>query len=209
MTTKAKKPSRRGSAAPRDKGQEPERRCIVTGEVRPKSELIRCVVNPDGIVVPDVDGKLPGRGLWLSASLDVVNKACAKNMFARAAKAKVRPMDDLALQIEAQLVQRCLSLIGMMRRTGSVISGYEKTRAWLKNGSAALLLAARDGAADGRSKVKALAPDLPLVELFDATELGSAVGREHVVHMALADGPLTRRFIAQTDRLNGFRKVEI
>lgn len=189
----------------KNKGESPERRCIVSGEVRPKEELIRCVVSPDGIVVPDVDSKLPGRGLWLSAARDVVNTACAKNAFSRAARQKVRPMDGLADRIEALLVQRCLSLIGMARRNGTVIYGFEKTRNWLKDGKCAVVLAARDGAEDGRSKIKALAQALPLIELFDAEELGHAVGRDHLVHMGLAPGPLAARLQVEASRLQGFR----
>lgn len=190
----------------KNKGDTPERRCIVTGEVRPIDELIRCVAGPDGVVVPDVDAKLPGRGLWLSASLDVVNTAVAKNAFSRAARAKVTPMEGLADRIEELLVQRCMSLIGMMRRTGGVIFGFEKTRGWLKNGKCCVVLAARDGAADGRAKIKALARDLPLIELFDAEELGKAIGRDHLVHMGFAPGQLAKRFQVEALRLQGFRE---
>ncbi len=190
----------------KNKGDTPERRCIVSGEVRPKEELIRCVVSPDGIVVPDVDAKLPGRGLWLSAARDVVNTACAKNAFSRAARQNVKPMDGLADRIEALLVQRCLSLIGMMRRNGTVIYGFEKTRNWLKDGRISVLLAAKNGADDGRAKLKALAGDRPLIDLFDSEELGQAVGRDHLVHMGFAPGPLTERFQVEALRLQGFRE---
>ncbi|WP_135080795.1 RNA-binding protein [Terasakiella sp. SH-1] len=184
----------------------PERRCIVTGSVLPKEKLIRCVVSPDGLVVPDVDGKLPGRGLWLSAARDVVNTACAKNAFSRAARQKVKPMDGLADRIEALLVQRCLSLIGMMKRSGGVIYGFEKTRGWLKDGKCIVVLAARDGADDGRAKIKALSGDLPLIELFDSEELGGAVGRDHLVHMGFAPGQMAKRFQVEALRLQGFRE---
>ncbi len=202
------RPGLTGSKMKKNKGETPERRCIVTGEVRPISELVRCVAGPDGVVVPDVDAKLPGRGLWLSAERNVVNTACAKNAFSRAARAKVVPMDGLADRIEALLVQRCLSLVGMMRRTGGVIFGFEKTRNWLKGGKCAVVLAARDGAADGRNKIKALSGDLPLIELFDAAELGSALGRDHLVHMGFASGQMARRFLAEASRLQGFRESE-
>jgi predicted RNA-binding protein YlxR (DUF448 family) len=192
----------------KNKGDTPERRCIVTGEVLPKEKLIRCVAGPDGIVVPDVDAKLPGRGLWLSAARDVVNTAVAKNAFSRAAKAKVTPMEGLADRIETLLVQRCMSMVGMMRRSGGVIFGFEKTRGWLKDGRCAVVLAARDGAADGRNKIKALAGDLELIELFDAKELGHAIGRDHLVHMGFAPGRLTKRFQVEALRLQGFRGTE-
>lgn len=189
----------------KNKGESPERRCIVTGEIRSKDELIRCVAGPDGVVVPDVDAKLPGRGLWLSSSRNVVNTAVAKNAFSKAARAKVTPMEGLADRIEALLVQRCMSLVGMMRRSNGVIFGFEKTRGWLKDGKCAVVLAARDGAADGRNKIKALSGDLPLIELFDAEEMGAAIGRDHVVHMGFAPGNITRRFQVEALRLQGFR----
>ena len=189
----------------KNKGDTPERRCIVTGSVLPKDELIRCVVSPDGMVVPDVDGKLPGRGLWLSSSRNVVNTACAKNAFSKAARAKVTPMEGLADRIEALLVQRCMSYVGMMRRTNGVIFGFEKTRAWLKDGKCAVLLAARDGSADGRSKLKALAKDIPLIELFDSAEMAQAIGRDHVIHMGFAPGQMSKRFQVEAQRLQGFR----
>jgi len=180
------------------------RRCIVTGSVLPTAELIRCVAGPDGVVVPDVDEKLPGRGLWLSAAQNVVNKACAKNSFARAAKANVKPMDGLAERIEVTLQARCLSLIGMMRRDGKVVFGFEKTRIRLKDGHCAVVLAASDGAADGRNKIQALAQERPVVDLFTGAQLGQVVGRDYVVHMGLDASVLAGRFLQEARRLQGF-----
>lgn len=186
----------------------PERRCIATGEVLPKAELIRCVVGPDQVVVPDVDGKLPGRGIWLKADRMAFEKACKKNLFARAARAKVKPMDGLSARVETLLAQRCLSLIGMMRRAGCVVCGYEKTRARLKDGHLAVLLAARDGAEDGRKKLTALAGEIPVIDLFDSLELAQVLGRDHVVHVGLGKDRLTRQFLSQCLRLQGFRQSE-
>lgn len=187
------------------KGDTPERRCIVSGEVRPKEELIRCVVGPDEVVVPDVDNKLPGRGMWLTATRETIEKACKKNAFSRAARQQVKPMAGLADQIETLLVRRCMSHIGLMRRSNNVIYGFEKTRGWLKEGRCVCIVAARDGAEDGRSKVKALARDLPVYAVLDAAEMGQAVGREHLVHMGFANGPLADRFEVDARRLQGFR----
>jgi predicted RNA-binding protein YlxR (DUF448 family)/ribosomal protein L30E len=191
-----------------NKGETPERRCIVTGAVLSKDELIRCVVSPDGIVVPDVDAKLPGRGLWLSAKRDVVETAISKKAFNKAARGQVNPMDGLVDRIEELLVARCLSMIGMLRRSGGVIFGFEKTRGWLKEGKCAVVLAARDGADDGRSKIRALAGELPIIDLFDAAELGGALGRDHVVHMGLAGGRMAARFQVEAKRLQGFRQAD-
>jgi len=186
----------------------PERKCIVTGTVRAKTELIRFVIGPDGTLVPDIDGRLPGRGLWLSAERDVVKTACAKRSFAKAARAKVEVETDLDERIEALLVRKGLEIIGLARRAGQLITGFEKVRSWLKSGNKpGLLLAARDGADDGRRKIRALAPGLPVIDLFDAEELGSALGRDQAVHGVIAEGGLAERLLAETHRLAGFRSA--
>ncbi|MPY68841.1 MAG: RNA-binding protein [Alphaproteobacteria bacterium] len=190
---------RRGDA------ESPERRCIVTRESAPRNRLVRCVVAPDGTVVPDIEGRLPGRGLWLRAERDIVGVACARNVFSRAARAPVRVADDLADRIEDLLLRRCLDLIGLARRAGEAVTGFEKTRAMVESGRAGALVAAADGAEDGRAKLRAVARGLPLVELFTADELGAAFGRDRAVHAAVAKGGLLDRLLAETGRLAGFR----
>ncbi|MCP5366316.1 MAG: RNA-binding protein [Hyphomicrobiales bacterium] len=192
-------------AAPAD-GDGPHRRCLVEGRSRPCAAMVRFVVGPDQEVVPDVEGRLPGRGLWLSAARDVVNTACARNLFARAARSRVRVPEGMADRVEALLAARCLSLIGLARRAGGAVAGFEKVRLWLRDNRPAVLLAASDGAADGRAKIAALAPGAPVLDLFGADELGRALGRERVVHAALAPGRLADRLMAEADRLAGFRR---
>ena len=183
----------------------PERRCLVSGAVRPKAELLRFVVGPEGRIVPDIAGKLPGRGLWLTARRDIVAAAVTKRLFARAARQPVIVDDDLAERVEALLAERCRDQIGLARRAGQAVMGFAKVEAALAQGKAAVLLAAADGAADGRMKLRALAPGLPLVEQLSGAELGAAFGREHVVHAALAPGRIAQALIAAAARLAGFR----
>lgn len=184
----------------------PKRKCIVLGVERPKSELIRFVVGPEGQVVPDLEAKLPGRGLWLSAERDVVNTACAKRLFAKAARCKAEAPEDLADRLEGMLVARCVGLLGMARRSGSVVSGYEKVRAFLQEGKAGLLLAAREGALGGRRKVRNLAPELKEWDQLAGLELAQALGRETVIHVAVSRGPLAERLANECRRLEGFRE---
>ena len=184
----------------------PTRKCIVLGAEKPKNELIRFVVGPDGTVVPDLEAKLPGRGLWLSAERDVVNTACAKRLFARAARGKAEVPDDLADRLESLLVGRCIGLLGMARRSGSVVSGYEKVRAYLQDGKGGLIMAAREGAIGGRRKVRNAAPELKEWDQLTDFELAQALGREAVVHVAVAQGPLADRLAIECGRLAGFRK---
>jgi len=184
----------------------PLRRCLATREVKPKAELLRFVLGPDGALVFDPAEKLPGRGLWLSARRDIVDLAIAKGLFSKAAGQRVSVPADLAGQIERLLGQRCLALLGLARRAGQLRTGFEKVREDLKAGRAAVLLAARDGAADGRGKLAALAGDLPAIALFDSADLSAAVGTEGVVHGCLAPGGMAERFLRECRRLEGFAK---
>lgn len=182
-----------------------QRRCIVTGDVKQAAELVRFVVAPDGAVVPDVAGDLPGRGLWLSASRQAVDTACAKRLFAKAARRRVTVAEDLAARTEALLARRCLDVLGLARRAGQATLGFEQVRALLKARKAAVLIAARDGGADGRAKTRKYAAGVAVIELFTSAELSLALGRENVVHAALAPGGIADRFVAEAARFAGFR----
>lgn len=192
-----------GEAGPQLTG--PERRCIASGTVRPKAELLRFVVAPDGQVVPDVEQRLPGRGIWLSARRDVVNTAVGKRLFAKAARKAVLVPEDLVDRIERLLARRGLAILGLARRAGQAVCGFEKVKAELKAGRVAVLVEARDASEDGRGKLRALARSAPVVELFDAAELGSVFGRDHVVHVGVAPGGLAKRLLDEASLLAGFR----
>ena len=185
--------------------QGPHRRCLVTGETHPKAELLRFVIGPDRAVVPDISERLPGRGLWTLAQRDIVAAAVKKRLFQRAARAQVTAEDDLPDRVEALLVRRLIDLIGLARRAGLAVAGFAKVEATLRGKGAAVLIAARDGSADGRGKLEALAPDLPRVEALTAAELGAGFARESAVHAALRCGPLAEAFLADARRLRGFR----
>lgn len=184
----------------------PNRRCIATVQVLPKEQLLRFVVGPDNVVVPDVEGRLPGRGIWLSPRRDVVNTAVAKRLFAKAARRAVIVPEDLADRIEALLARRCLDALALARRAGQAVCGFEKVKAELKASKVAVLVEAGDAAADGRQKLKALAPGVVVVELFDAAELGAVFGRDHAVHVCVAPGGLARRLTVEAGFLAGFRQ---
>jgi hypothetical protein len=168
--------------------------------------MVRFVIGPEGVVVADVNGRLPGRGFWLSAERDMLHTALEKNLFARAARKPVGVSPDLADQVEALLFRRCLDLVGMARRAGQAVGGFEKVKAMLRTGEAGLLLSARDGAADGRSKLQALARGLTVVSLFSSAELASALGRDHVVHVAVASGRLADVLLSEAARLQGLAR---
>jgi predicted RNA-binding protein YlxR (DUF448 family)/ribosomal protein L7Ae-like RNA K-turn-binding protein len=177
------------------------RRCIVTGSVRPKAELVRFVVGPAGEIVPDAEECLPGRGLWVLADGATLAHAISRNAFARAARRPVRVDADLLAHVVGLLRRRCLDLVGLARRAGQAVAGFEKVHAALGRENVALLLAASDGAEDGRAKLRAVAADVPVIALFDAAALGAALGRDRSVHAAILEGGLARRLVVECARL--------
>jgi predicted RNA-binding protein YlxR (DUF448 family)/ribosomal protein L30E len=189
----------------------PIRRCIATGERLAKDGMVRCAVDPDGVIVPDVAAALPGRGLWLTARRDIIALALKKKGFDRAAKRQVKVPADLADRIEALLALRCRDGIGLARRAGHAVAGFEKVGQELRAGRVGLLLAASDGAENGRQKIAALARGLELgveiLTVLTAAELGAAFGRDHVVHAAMGPGALADRVRLDGARLAGFRGI--
>jgi uncharacterized protein len=183
----------------------PHRRCIATGEGHDRARLLRFVVGPDGMIVPDIDERLPGRGLWLTPRRDIVERAVAKRAFARAARRSVAVPSDLADRLEILLARRCVDSLGLARRAGLAVAGFDRVCDAVRHGRAALLLCARDGAAGGRRKLAELGRGLPCANSLTASELGAAFGRDRIVHAALGGGKLCRRLLADLDKLAGLR----
>jgi uncharacterized protein len=181
----------------------PLRRCIVTRETLPKDVLVRFVIGPAGEIVPDVRGRLPGRGLWVKSDRAALGTAVAKNLFAKAARRPADVPSDLVDRTVGLLRQRCLDHLGLARRAGQVVCGFEQVRDALRAGRVGVLVAASDGAADGRAKLKAIAGLVQTVALLTVAELSAALGRENVVHVALAPGRLADRFLLDAARLAG------
>jgi len=183
----------------------PERRCIVTGESGPKAGLLRFVVAPDGVLVADLMGKLPGRGIWVSSTRAAVDQAQRKGAFSRAARQKLDVPEALSDQVEQALSRRVVELISLARKAGLAVGGYEKVKGWLDTGRADILVQASDGSDRGRSKLRPPSGPETLISVLTASELGFAFGRENVIHAALATGGLTTRVVEDAARLTGLR----
>ena len=102
---------------------DPDRKCIATGEVQPKAGLIRFCLGPDDMVVPDILARLPGRGFYVSADRAAIDKAAKKGLFARAAKQPVKVPDDLADLVETLLLRRVIDLISLARKASGAVMG--------------------------------------------------------------------------------------
>lgn len=188
----------------RGKVREPERRCIVTGETQPKHGLIRFVVGPDDRIVPDLGERLPGRGIWVSATRDALKLAASKKLFARAAKQAVVADADLAERVEAMLAKRCQDVIGLARRSDRMVPGYDRVLETLEREPVGAVAIASD-AGTGRKSIEYGAGDLPIVRGLTSLELGAAAGKGTVAFLAVLRGGLAETLIRENDRLTGFR----
>ncbi len=190
-----------------DKNQDdPDRKCIVTGESQPKAGLVRFGLGPDLQVVPDILCRLPGRGMYVVADRDAIVKAAKKGLFARAAKQPVVVPETLADDVERQLARRVVELISLARKAGKAVVGFEKVKDWLTKDQAKILIQASDGSERGKTKLHAPDGNETFIGCLTAGELGLAFGREHAIHGALAAGGLTTRVVEEAARLAGLRK---
>jgi predicted RNA-binding protein YlxR (DUF448 family) len=181
------------------------RRCVVTREPQPKEGLIRFVVAPDGTLTPDLAESLPGRGIWVTASREAIETARAKKLFGRAARRAVKVPEDIADRLEQLLAERCVALLGLLNRAGELVAGMMRVREWLRDDKAAILLTAAESDGRDASELKRLARGMQTVDVLKGVELGRAVGRDHIVHMAAAPGRLAQSLIRETRRLAGLR----
>jgi len=201
--------ARKGANKRSNKGRGPQRRCLVTRRLATKESLIRFVVGPDNQVLPDVAAKLPGRGIWLSAEKDVVNTACARNLFAKGFRAAVTVDAQMDRRVEDLVAKRCLGLLGLARRAGDVTLGFERVCEALTTGVAGVGLIAMEAAENSRSRFLWAARDKSVLSLFTGVELSQALGREHAVFVAVAKGRIAQRLVIEAERLAGFRQAAL
>jgi predicted RNA-binding protein YlxR (DUF448 family)/ribosomal protein L7Ae-like RNA K-turn-binding protein len=179
------------------------RRCIATRQRQHRNGMLRFVLGPESIVVPDLEEKLPGRGLWVGAERRALEKAIAANLFARAARAPATVPADLLDRVAGLLLRRCLRWLGQTHGAGQVKLGDFQVKDALARGDVAFLIEASDGMENGRAKVLSKAGGLPVVTCFTRTELGEAVGRAQAVHLAIMPGRLGEHFLADARRYAG------
>ena len=198
---------RKGGARHKDTRQ---RRCAVTRVPGTSDTLLRFAVAPDGRILPDLQERLPGRGIWLVARREVLEKALTKNLFARAAHGPVSAPADLADHVSAGLRQRVLELLSLARRGGHAVCGQHKVRALLERGEAAILVQARDAADGGKRRLAALGSglcdELLIDESFTAEELGRPFGRGSSVHVAVARSGIAGKLLGALCRLRSFEE---
>jgi uncharacterized protein len=191
------------------RGRERERLCVATRAVRPVDDLIRFVVGPDGKVVPDLKGKLPGRGVWVMGTRAALEEAIKRKAFARGFKRDIRLPADLAGQTEGLLQSAALDALAMVAKAGMVMAGFAKTAAALERNDASGLLHAADASSEGVRKLDAIirrgGVSVPVIEFLTSAQLDLALGRPNVVHAALLASAASDTFLSRSRRLERFR----
>src|SRR5215813_4568737 len=188
-----------------------ERFCAATGAVTPVDDMIRFVVAPDGTVVPDLKRRLPGRGIWITATRPALRSALARKAFARSFKREVRVAGDLVDSTERLLEQAALDALAIAHKAGRTIIGFARVEAALGRERVAALIQGSDAGQDGVRKLNASlrqrpdAENIVIINTFAISQLDLAFGRANVVHAVLVAGPETEAFLARVARLERFR----
>lgn len=190
-----------------------QRLCAATRAQRPSDELIRFVAGPDGVIVPDLARRLPGRGVWVTAERAAVAAAAKSRAFAKSLKRKVDVPEDLAELVERLLVRRVVEALSLANKAGLVVTGFEKVDTLVARGEAAALIHGCDAAVGGRDKLdrklaavsRAAGCQPRIVDVLSIEQLSLAMGRTNVVHAALIHGGATDRLLSEAERLVRYR----
>ncbi|MEQ1499217.1 MAG: DUF448 domain-containing protein [Novosphingobium sp.] len=206
-----------GTSEPRD-SEQPERRCILTGEHSSRDDLLRLAISPDGDVLPDALARAPGRGAWIGVSRSDLETALAKGKLkgalARAFKgAALTIPQDLPERIEIALRRAFTDRLGLEMKSGRLLVGSDRIAEHARGGMVAWMAHASDAGEDGSRKLDQAwrvgrdeegsgrrGLTLPL----DRATLSVALGRDNVVHMALSDRAAAARLEVPLGRLLRF-----
>ncbi len=191
------------------------RMCAVTRAELSPDDLIRFVRAPDGTLTPDLEQRLPGRGVWVACHRKTVEKAIKTKAFARSLHADVSVPADLAERLDGLLLRRATGALALANKGGRVLTGFDKVDAALAKGSVALLVHGRDAAADGRGKLdrkftaiqREKGIEAAIIDNLTIEQMSLAIGRSSVVHAALIPGGLTKRFRRESERVSRYRSA--
>jgi predicted RNA-binding protein YlxR (DUF448 family) len=201
---------------PKKAGAGTERLCLWSRKVTPVSEMIRFVVGPDGTVVPDLKRKLPGRGIWITATREALAEAIRRGAFARGFGQPVKAPTSLVEVTERLLERAALDALAIAGKAGQIVTGFAKVEAAVTRERVAAVLRASDAAADGARKIEGImrhrfeadGHEIGVLATFSSAQLDLALGRSNVIHAALLAGPSTESFLARCTRLDRFRTGE-
>ncbi len=205
------KPHATRHGEPRKIAPESERLCAATGKVKAISEMIRFVIGPDQLVVPDLKRRLPGRGIWVTANREALKLAVRRKSFERSFKRDLSVSHELVELTERLLQQAVLDSLAVSHKAGKVAIGFAKSQAALSRERVVALIHAREAATDGVRKLDAVrnarkdASAIAVIDEFTIAQFDLALGRPNVVHAALLACPENEAFLARAARLRAFR----
>ena len=189
-----------------------ERTCAVTRLHRPPEAMIRFVLDPAGNVTPDIRRKLPGRGVWVTATAVNVAKAAGKGIFTRAFRSPATVPPELVEMVDKSLERDVLQAISMSNKAGLVAPGMFQVEKAVADGKLAAIFHATDSSKDGHRKIAQLVrrteqegASVRFFKILSSEQMGLALGRPSVVHAALRRGPATDALLARAQRLEIFR----
>jgi len=189
------------------------RTCALTRQPKPAEDMVRFVVGPNTEAVPDVKRKLPGRGIWITATRTAIDEAVRRNVFARGFKRDVRVARDLAAQTERLIERAALDALAIAGKTGTVVNGFARVEEALDRDDILALIHAADAAEEGRRKLGTVlhrytagkTREIVVIDAFTGAQLDLALNRLNVVHAALLAGPGSETFLSRAARLSRFR----
>ncbi len=172
--------------------------------MRDKKELLRFVLAPDRTLVPDPQGKLPGRGAYTCWQQECLRSAAAKKQFARSFRGEVQPVapDALVVRVVRHLAERIGSYLALANKAGKVVSGSDMVVEAFKRRTPGVLFVAADISADSRERFVSLAnrAGVPLIELFTKEQLGALLGKEMRSVAAIEQGGFIASIMTELEK---------
>lgn len=188
------------------KNEDITRKCIVTGEVKDKSQLLRFVFTPDRQIVPDLYKKLPGKGVYVSNSYRVLAQAISKNAFTKVLKKNVKVNAELLQTVENVLHKNALNAISLAKKAGSVVIGMDKVLEALKADKVKFILEASDAGEDGQKKLSRYTEEMTVYRLFSVEELDKALDKVNTVYLAFLKQEMSKMIQDNFEKLSEFLK---
>jgi uncharacterized protein len=179
--------------------------CIVTREEADEDALVRFARAPDGTVVPDLQAKLPGRGVWVTCSRSTLNDAIKRQAFARGFEEDCKVPDELPDMVGNLLRKQAVNQVSLARKAGIAVQGFTKVEEAVRKGGIRVLLHTQGAGEDGVSKLDRLAGNKTVIaNSFRSDEMDLAFGRPNVIHAAIAASGLADRLVVYLQRMASF-----
>ena len=184
--------------------KETHRKCIATGQIKPKDELLRFVKTPDSRLVPDFNNKLEGRGLYVSNSKALLKMALDKNLFIKSIHLHLKIEEDFLSLVEQLLYKRGLDSINLARKAGALVTGFEKVKEKILKNKVAFLIEAKNAGQDGTQKIRAISEGLEFVNVYNSEDLDTAMDKINTVHVAILKSDIAKMVYTNVKRYQTF-----